>query len=347
MTKSVSANLKAHLALEVTTLARLWKLTRTDGTVMGFTNHDKDIVYDGVTYEAEAGMFSTALQSTSNLAVDTAEAWSVLDSGKITLADILAKKYDYAVIDIYIINYASVGDGVLILGGGWVLGELKVEDERVIGEVRSKGQKLQQVIGDLYSPECRVDLGSVKCGINLEPSDWIADTIYASGDIVKATSYDGRRYICSVAGTSDSIEPSWDTTIGNTTVDNTVTWTCYDAWMKQGIVTAIDDNRTFYDTTTPTFTEADDWFNYGMLTWITGDNAGYEMEVKDWVLSTKKIILFEVMPYDLEVGDTFKMYAGCDKTLSTCKNKFANVINMRAEPYIPGIDEVMSYAIPG
>ena len=36
----------------------------------------------------------------------------------------------------------------------------------------------------------------------------------------------GRKYICTGAGTSGGSQPTWPTTIGNTVVDGTVTWTC-------------------------------------------------------------------------------------------------------------------------
>ena len=342
MSKSISANLKTHLQSQVTTLALLWKLTRQDGVVMGFTNHDEDIEYGGVTYESQRGMFSTALGSTANMAVDNAEVMAFLDSAKITLDDILAKKYDYATIDIYLINYKSTGDGVMILGEGWKVGEITLRDNRFHGEVRSKTQFLQQVIGDLYSPECRADVGDNRCGIILEPNDWQAETEYAVGDIVKATTYDGRRYVCITAGTSGTTEPSWDATIGNTTNDGTVVWQCYDAWTKQGMVTAVTSNRQFADTTTG-WTEADDWWAYGKLTWLTGNNQNYEMEVKQWILGSKTFILTEVMPNNIQVGDTFKVHAGCDKRKVTCKDKFSNVVNMRAEPFVPGMDELMDY----
>ena len=57
-------------------------------------------------------------------------------------------------------------------------------------------------------------------------SDWAATTAYVVGDVVKATSGNETIYFhCTTAGTSGGSEPTWDTTVGNTTVDATVTWT--------------------------------------------------------------------------------------------------------------------------
>jgi len=53
--------------------------------------------------------------------------------------------------------------------------------------------------------------------------------------------------------------------------------------------------------------------------------------------------LFDAMPRALQVGDTYSVYAGCDKLFSTCKTKFSNGVNFRGEPHIPGIDEALRY----
>jgi hypothetical protein len=53
------------------------------------------------------------------------------------------------------------------------------------------------------------------------------------------------------------------------------------------------------------------------------------------------IELFQPMPFDIEVGDTFSIYAGCDKTLTQCSVKFDNVTNRRAEDYLPSRDKLI------
>ena len=62
---------------------------------------------------------------------------------------------------------------------------------------------------------------------HLDPP-WVTSTAYVKGDIVSPTKANrtGYRYECTTAGTSNSSEPSWGTTVGDTTSDDTVTWTC-------------------------------------------------------------------------------------------------------------------------
>lgn len=58
---------------------------------------------------------------------------------------------------------------------------------------------------------------------------WVKDTVYAEGDYVRPTSlstFTGYVYKCTTAGTSNSTEPTWPTTVDGTVVDNTATWTC-------------------------------------------------------------------------------------------------------------------------
>jgi lysophospholipase L1-like esterase len=54
---------------------------------------------------------------------------------------------------------------------------------------------------------------------------WVASTAFAAGARIFPLTYTGYHYVCTTAGTSDSTEPTWGTTLFGTTTDNTATWT--------------------------------------------------------------------------------------------------------------------------
>jgi len=164
--KTISSPLAAHIAGEVTTLATCWKLTRRDSTVMGFTDHDADLVIGGVTYAAATGFTPSAVASNATLAVDNLEVEGMLSAGAITEPDIMAGLYDFAAIDIFMVNYADLTQGSLKLRRGW-LGEVSLSRQHFVAEVRGLAQALAQNIGELFSPSCRASLGDARCKINL------------------------------------------------------------------------------------------------------------------------------------------------------------------------------------
>ena len=71
--RPIPSALQTKLDSGVTTLAHCWKLTRRDGVVMGFTDHDCDLVLDGVTFRAGTGFTSSEATSRFDLSVDGAE----------------------------------------------------------------------------------------------------------------------------------------------------------------------------------------------------------------------------------------------------------------------------------
>lgn len=166
MTRSVGANLKAHFEGETTTIATLWKVTRKDATVLGFTNHDRDITYDSVTYMAATGFTPSEIALKDDFSVSNHDIESILDSSAITEADLLSGLYDFAEIEVMLINYKSIADGVVIISRGWT-GQVKVKDSTFMAEVRGLSQKLNTTSGNIYSPLCRAVLGDTACGVTL------------------------------------------------------------------------------------------------------------------------------------------------------------------------------------
>ena len=164
--KTLSTALAAHIAGEVTTLATCWKLVRRDAVVMGFTDHDTDVAVDGVTYQATAGMTSSAVSASNTLKVDELEIEGMLHSEAITQDDVLKGIYDYAEVDVFMVDYTDTEAGTLPLRTGW-FGEVTLKGNQFVAEIRGLSQALQQPIGDIYSPGCRAALGDARCGVNL------------------------------------------------------------------------------------------------------------------------------------------------------------------------------------
>ena len=111
-------------------------------------------------------------------------------------------------------------------------------------------------------------------------------------------------------------------------------------YTETGTLTGVTDNKTFADSSR---SEANDYFNYGVLTWTGGNNNGLSKEVKDFVNATGTFTLVGPMPFAVQVGDTYSVYAGCDKTKSICKDTFSNLVNFRGFPSVPGLDSSLEY----
>ena len=168
--KSISAALTAHLGLNSTTLAVLWKVKRTDGQVFGFTDHDKDITYndgtDNVIYFASSGFTPSSTESGSEMAADNLEVTAFVQVSAITEADLRAGLYNFATVEIRVVNYADLTQGDLKIRSG-TLGEVKITSGVGHFEIRGLLYRLSLAIGQLFGPTCRAELGDAKCGINL------------------------------------------------------------------------------------------------------------------------------------------------------------------------------------
>lgn len=85
------------------------------------------------------------------------------------------------------------------------------------------------------------------------------------------------------------------------------------------------------------------WFDGGAVSWTSGGLAGVRQAIRRaW--STQEGAVFELTSpgADAAAGDAFVATAGCDKRFATCANKFANTLNFRGFPYMPGNDAVLA-----
>lgn len=287
MRTDIPSALQDHLNTRVTTLCWCWKLTLTNGTVQGFTNHDEDVTFDSVTYEASTGFLGTEIESQLGMAVDNMDVFSAVDSINLTEEDLEAGRYDSAVIEFYLVNWRDVAERVIIKKG--ILGQIERGNVNFRAEVRSLSTKLQQVQGRVYSYTCDASLGDSRCGVSLSGS-----------------TYTGTGVVVTTNGFSSLTASGLDS----------------------------------YET---------EWFKSGLITISSGLNADIAREVKGHFAENGivTISLWEPLPFELSVSDTFTIQAGCDKLFSTCKAKFGNATNFQGFPHIPGNDTLLQYAVRG
>ncbi len=78
--RTLPQTLRDALATGCTTLCRCWTIVRTDGVVMGFTDHDRSLSFDGITFETSSGFNAAAIESATGLSVDTHTVTGALES---------------------------------------------------------------------------------------------------------------------------------------------------------------------------------------------------------------------------------------------------------------------------
>lgn len=163
----------AHLKSGATTVCRAWSVLRTDGTVMGFTDHDLDLVVDGVTCRADTGMTARALQQTTGLSVDNSEAIGALSAAAITEKDILAGRFDGAEVRAFLVNWAVQGDWVEQFRGSF--GEIVRSGGEFRAELRGLTETLNRPQGFAYLPGCSAVLGDSRCRFATETPGYFAE----------------------------------------------------------------------------------------------------------------------------------------------------------------------------
>lgn len=285
--KQLPIGLEAHIVSGATTLCWCWRLARSDGSVMGFTDHDRDIAFGGTVYEAAAGMTASEIRDAVGLGVDNLEVTSAMTSDRLAEADLAAGVYDNAEVEIYRVNWMAPADHVLMRKGN--LGEVKRSGKAFAAEVRGIAHLLQQTKGRIFQYACDADLGDGRCHVALENGTFTGS----------------------------------------------------------GVLQNIDSPRRFTASGLAAF--ASGWFTHGLLTFTSGAAEGQKVEVKSHTNAggVVTVELWSQARLPLAPGQTFTVSAGCDKRLATCRAKFANAVNFRGFPHMPGSDFLTSVRRPG
>lgn len=274
--------LEARLQSGVTTLAWCWRITPRERPALGFTDHDRDLVFDGTVFEAASGLTSSEVKSSIGLAVDNLEVVSALVSDRLSEAALSAGDFDDATVEIFRVDWSDPSLRLMVRRGS--LGEVRRSGSAFTAEVRGLSHYLQQTRGRIFQFGCDADLGDSRCGVALDDPAFSADAVVVE--------------------------------------------------MRSARVIVASGLDPFVD----------GWLTRGSIRFTSGTNTGRIAEIRRHAVvggvATLEMWTFTGRP--LEPGDTFVARAGCDKQFATCRSKFANAVNYRGFPHMPGNDFLAS-----
>jgi hypothetical protein len=359
--RTISAAMLAHLQGATQTVATLWLVTRKDGQQFAVTDLDQPITYNGITYKAAGGYTHSQVDMTSDLSTANLEVQAVFDSSAITQASLESGAWDFATVVCELVNYADLSMGAVVLDSG-VIGQISIMNGAYKAELRGLAQIVQQEQGEMFSPTCRATFGDSKCTVNLAPLtvggsvasvnsavSWNDPTLTQVGPTVGFVDTHGWRIptrspftiqivpptggaFVSDGGVHDPVGNTWGAVGGSPgknqyTVSGTGLYT-FDGADNPGQEVFINYNYSI------------GYFAYGTVKFLSGQNAGFSMEVKTF--SPGVVTLAMAMPFPIAVGDTYTITAGCDRQIGTCFTRYNNIVHFRGEPYIPGPDLLLT-----
>jgi len=175
--RAASAQLQARIAGESTTLARLWRVTRDDGTVLRFTDAVRPVTIQVApdvspqVYRSDITFTSSAIFTSSSFANQQSVTMSiVMDDAGFGEGDLRARLYDGAVSEIMVVDYEFPAYGVVNMFKG-IFGTITLSDQKMAQiEVQPADSAVSgATIGnEKYSQTCRANLGDARCKIDID-----------------------------------------------------------------------------------------------------------------------------------------------------------------------------------
>lgn len=174
------------------TIARAWAVTRRDGMVLGFTDHDRELRFEDMTFRPDSGLSARAVVQGSGLSVDNTEAAGALSDSAITEIDLMAGRWDAADVRLWEVDWSNPENRRLIFRGH--LGEVTRSGAAFRAELRGLSEPLNRAQGRVYHPRCSASLGDGQCRFDLNRAGYSAEGVIVSHD-------DGQRFTLSgIAG---------------------------------------------------------------------------------------------------------------------------------------------------
>lgn len=172
--REFSDEMRARLKTGATNFCRCWMIRRRDGISLGFTDHDRNLSFDDISFLANSGLNASVIETSTGLSVDNAQAIGALSADAINEADLLAGKYDGAEVFHWQVDWVDVSVRSLLFRG--VLGEIRRGSGAFEAELRGIGEALNHPLGRSYLRECDRVFGDSKCGVDKDDPQYSIST---------------------------------------------------------------------------------------------------------------------------------------------------------------------------
>lgn len=176
--RTLDEGFAAHIASGQTTLTNCWRVIRTDSQVLGFTDHDVALNFDGTTFAPAHGLDGGETAAKLGQQIDTSEVLGIVHADAVSEDDILLGRYDGAIVETWRVNWRDVSQRHLMRRD--TVGEITRVDGVFRLELRSAQHALNVPKGKIYQALCGTHLGASRCGIDLENPAYTSQAVISS-----------------------------------------------------------------------------------------------------------------------------------------------------------------------
>ncbi|HVV32601.1 MAG TPA: DUF2163 domain-containing protein [Vitreimonas sp.] len=166
--RDVPGSMTAALADGATTFAHVWRVTRADGVVLGFSDHDRPLSLDDLSCDPISAATLGAVEKSTALSVDTASLSGALSADAITEEDLRRGLWDGARVDIFRVDWRDTRVRVHLFAGN--IGEVRRGVSAFEAELRGLQAPLNVPVGRVFSRFCDADLGDARCSKDISSS---------------------------------------------------------------------------------------------------------------------------------------------------------------------------------
>lgn len=351
-------------------LANVVRITRTDGFVLAFTDHDRPLTFEGTTFRPAVFAGMSAERRESALKSGNQEASGIIDGSYVLLPDLLGERYRGAEVEHRIIDW-----GVPMLCYArfrkWIRA-VTFTDIGFVATLEGRTQDLQRPAGGRFGGTftttcpyklgnefCKADVGanggrqtgirvdtieSLRMSVTTRDEGWndtFDDDHFRDGDMV------WRWSIPVEAGTATS--GVTDTTL----VDATQSWVTDEHVGRELRILTVDDGpverfKLIIANTATTITVESG--GLGLGTHSSGKhydicgfakNLGVVSPIVGYEDATRKLDFLLPTPFPIEIGDSGIVTVGCNGLKTTCIDKFDNLENFGGDSEAPSAGKVL------